>query len=124
MGGYAGRGIYVDPVWHDFGVFEEWSLANGYADHLSIDRIDNDGPYSPENCRWATTFQQANNKRCNVVIMVNGSRYTMAQASRHFKISQDTIRKRLKLGVPPEIAVKKINKAEARALYEEMSKAA
>jgi len=59
---YGGKGIRVCPEWEFFPPFEAWALQNGYRPELSIDRIDNSKGYSPDNCRWATAFEQAANQ--------------------------------------------------------------
>jgi len=60
---YGGRGISVCRLWQDFAAFHDWALANGYADHLTIDRVDNNKGYYPQNCRWAGAKTQSRNRR-------------------------------------------------------------
>lgn len=76
---YGGRGISVCSEWMEFEPFREWALANGYANDLTIDRIDMNGNYCPENCRWTTYKVQANNRRNNRFVEFDGRRQTIAQ---------------------------------------------
>jgi len=58
---YGGRGIKVCEEWKNSKSFIEWALSNGYSNKLTIDRIENDKDYSPDNCRWATSLEQNRN---------------------------------------------------------------
>lgn len=77
---YGGRGIDICNEWMKSPeAFYQWSIRNGYSDELSIDRIDNNKGYSPENCRWVTVKEQNNNTRSNRMITFEGKTQTMAE---------------------------------------------
>lgn len=75
---YGARGIVMCESWRDDPqTFFDWASAHGYSKGLTIDRIDNDGPYSPENCRWATAAVQNMNKNTTAYLTVGGVRKTV-----------------------------------------------
>lgn len=84
---YINRNITMCDEWlNDYYAFEKWALENGYQENLTIDRIDNNKGYSPDNCRWVDRIVQANNRRTNVCLEYNGKIKTMAQWSRELNI--------------------------------------
>lgn len=99
---YGGRGITLAKIWRDsdngFLNFYNWSLNNGYSKELSIDRIDNDDNYSPDNCRWTVNRVQANNKRKNIYINIESWVFTPAIWGEIMSISSRTIINRINYG--------------------------
>ena len=75
------------PEWlHDFKAFHDWAVTSGYADGLTLDRIDNGAGYSPENCRWSTPLEQANNTRSARMISYRGETYSLHEWARRLGI--------------------------------------
>lgn len=66
---YGARGVRFSTEWDDFSAFRDWALSHGYTDELTLDRIDPDSDYSPENCRWATWLEQRHNQRRSKGVM-------------------------------------------------------
>lgn len=94
---YGGRGISVCEEWKVFSKFYDWAISNGYQEHLTIDRINNDGWYSPQNCRWATYSEQENNRSNNVHVTIDGATHTVAEWSRLIKKSRYFVEKKGKV---------------------------
>lgn len=91
---YGKRGIGICEEWlgeNGSSNFIKWALSNGYSNELTLDRIDNNKGYSPDNCRWATRKEQSNNLRCNRHYEYNGKKYTASQICDLFKIKDEKL---------------------------------
>lgn len=91
---YGGRGITVCDKWLKFEGFYN-DMFSSYKDNLTIDRIDNNGNYYKENCRWATMKEQNNNTRANLVIEFRNKKYKLSELSKKFNINYNTLYGRL-----------------------------
>lgn len=103
---YGGRGITMCEEWRSsFIVFRDWAINSGYQEGLTIDRIDVNRGYFPENCRWVDMIAQANNKRTNRKVEYNGETHTISEWSRIVDIEKNTLRRRLNAGWSVEDAL-------------------
>lgn len=119
---YGGRGIKVCDEWMDkkegHGNFQKWAVENGWEEGRSIDRIDVNGNYEPSNCRWATPEEQANNRRNNNYVTINGVTKTTSEWARQIGISQNAFTGRINSGwtgeelLKPKFKPLKMSKAE------------
>lgn len=97
--------VSVCEEWKEFEPFYKWSMQNGYADDLTIDRINNNGNYEPSNCRWATVKQQANNTSQNRRIEIDGVMHTLAEWVELYGSKYERTRDRLNYGWEPKRAL-------------------
>lgn len=108
---YGARGIEMCEEWKDsYAAFREWAMSTGYnplakKGECTIERVDNDGNYCPENCIWTNLKRQANNKRNNHYLNVLGKKITTAEASEKYGIPYRRLLKRLNSGWSDEDAV-------------------
>ena len=114
---YGGRGVFVCDDWlHDFAKFKQWAIGAGYKEGLSIDRIDNNSGYSPENCRWATRMQQQQNTRNNVLLTLHGKKLCIAEVARRLRVNYETMRHWIKK-YGPKGAVLKAKSTTSQEAY-------
>ena len=97
---YGGRGITYHPDWEKFDNFCKWALENGYVPDqprgmYTLDRIDNDGNYTPDNCRWVSQKKQSDNTSKSIYVEYNGERHTLSEWEEITGLLRDTIRARL-----------------------------
>ena len=91
---YGGRGIKVCEEWHNILSFEKWVKEHPYFDGATIDRIDSDGDYEPNNCRWATMFEQDKNRRNSIIIERNGESHNISEWARITGLNRSTLNNR------------------------------
>jgi len=103
---YGGRGITYDRSWEKFEPFYQWAINNGYQDNLTIERINVDGNYCPENCKWITFKEQARNKRNTYRVKYKNKEYCVSELAEIVGIKVDTLKKRLNKGISVEDAIK------------------
>ena len=99
---YGGRGITVCEEWHEPKNFAKWASESGYKKGLWLDRIDTNGDYCPENCKWSTPQEQANNRRNNNVLTYRGESHTLAEWARILGVKKSLIKTRVWYGWSPE----------------------
>jgi hypothetical protein len=102
---YGARGIAICNEWLDFVPFYNWAVNNGYNDNLTIDRINNDGNYEPENCRWIDRTLQAKNRRFVKLFNIEGETLCVAEIARKYNIPRKTLANRIKKGWGLEKAI-------------------
>jgi hypothetical protein len=93
---YGERGIRVCDEWFDdYETFRDWALENGYSDELTLDRRNNNGIYSPDNCRWADRYTQMNNRRNTRYITYNGETHSVSEWARILNVRRPVLNYRL-----------------------------
>ena len=115
--GYGGRGISICREWLNINTFFRWAYSNKYTKELTIDRIDNNGNYEPNNCRWITNRQQHSNRRDNHWITINDKTKTITQWSEGAGISRTAIRYRERNNWPKEALIEPSNRGKRRLYY-------
>lgn len=105
---YGAKGVKIYNHWlEDYNEFEKWSMQNGYNETLSIDRIDYDGNYEPNNCRWVDMITQQNNRKNNIKFEFKGQLLTLPQIARAENFNVHTLITRIRTGMSLDEALTK-----------------
>ena len=92
---YGERGIKICTDWETFENFYCWANANGYNDNLTIDRVNVNGNYEPNNCKWIPLSKQAYNKRDSIILNINGEQKCLAEICKEYNVKYTTIYRRI-----------------------------
>lgn len=109
---YGGKGIKVCDTWHDSYQFFQWAMSNGYSENLTIDRINFNGNYEPNNCRWVSFKKQQNNKSNNRYETINGITKTVQEWCEYYEVKTALVWNRLTRGWAFEDALLKPSQKE------------
>lgn len=101
---YGAKGIKVCEEWNSFKTFYDWAINHGYSDNLTLDRIDSNKDYEPQNCHWISISEQQQNRSDNCNITINGETKCLSEWARFYGISWATARSRHKAGMDWERA--------------------
>lgn len=104
---YGGRGIEVAEEWSDYETFRDWSRAHGYESWREIDRKDNDGPYSPDNCHWVDRRTNVNNRGVSLWVEYDGQNMPLSEACERAGLKYKTVHMRIRRGWSVERALGK-----------------
>jgi hypothetical protein len=99
---YGAKGVKICQEWNEYKAFKQWAVENGYDEGLSIDRIDVDGGYNPNNCRWISLREQQSNKSNNVFVLYQDEDITLAELSRRTGLSLPMLHRRYHAGYTGE----------------------
>ena len=118
---YGGRGITVCEEWkRDFMSFYNWAMEHGYKDTLSIDRIDVNGNYEPNNCRWVTQKKQMSNTRRNLIYSIDNEQLCLSEWCEKYKMPYWTVLRRIQRGYDIKTALTKpLDITRRNKLYKE-----
>jgi len=106
---YGAKGIQVCDEWHNIENFKRWVEQSNFQPGLTIDRVDVTKGYSPQNCRWATKQEQANNRVNTVYLELNGDRHTISEWAEMMGINRSTLNNRIHRGMSIKKALSRRN---------------
>ena len=118
---YGGRGIKVCDEWHDFEKFKDWAYSTGYDENAprgacTLDRINSNGNYEPENCRWANAKQQTVNREATKLYTINGTTLCFSDWCKKYNRPKTSVKRKMDLGMSLIQALSETNERKAPSM--------